>query len=115
MPYRTQWLSNTVDLPGATNDSLILSNVVTADSATYPVVVSNATDSVASSNAVLLVLTILPPVILTQPQSQTVVTNTTVTFSVTASMPCPYQWLSNTVDLAERDKRLPDFRQCGYG
>ena len=83
----------------ATNDSLILGNVVTADSATYQVVVSNATDAVTSSNAVLVVLTVPPPVILTQPQSQTVVTNATVTFSVTASNATYYQWQSNSVDL----------------
>ena len=40
------------------------------------------------------------PVIVDQPQSQTVLTNTTVTFSVTASNAMSYQWESNTVDLA---------------
>ena len=94
-----QWQSNTVDLPGATNDSLILSNVVTADSATYQVVVSGASQSVTSSNAVLVVLTAPLPVIITQPQSQTVLIDTTVTFSVIASNAASYQWQSNTFDL----------------
>jgi hypothetical protein len=97
-----QWESNMVDLAGATNSSLILSNVVTADSATYRVVVSNtnSTNSVTSSNAVLLVLTILPPVITTEPQSTNALTNTLVTFSVTGSNAVFYQWESNMVDLA---------------
>jgi hypothetical protein len=55
-----QWQSNLVAITAQTNDSLTLSNVVTSDSATYRVVVSNDTDSVISSNAVLLVLTNLP-------------------------------------------------------
>src|ERR1700677_1806050 len=55
-----QWQSNLVAITGQTNDLLTLSNVVTSDSATYRVVVSNDTDSVISSNAVLLVLTNLP-------------------------------------------------------
>ena len=50
-----QWQSNSIAILGQTNDSLTLSNVVTADSATYRVVVSNPTDSVTSSNAVLTV------------------------------------------------------------
>jgi hypothetical protein len=94
-----QWQSNTVDLLGATNDSLILSNLIVADSATYRVVVSNSTGAVTSSNAVLVVLTVPYPTISQQPQSQTVLTNTTVTFSVTASNAAAYQWESNLVDL----------------
>jgi hypothetical protein len=94
-----QWQTNMVDLPGATNASLTLSNVVLGDAATYRVVVGNASSSVISSNAVLLVLTILPPVIITQPQSQTVLTNSSVTFSVTASNAASFQWQTNTVDL----------------
>jgi hypothetical protein len=50
-----QWQSNTVAIPGQTKDSLTLSHVVISDSATYRVVVSNATSSLISSNAVLTV------------------------------------------------------------
>jgi hypothetical protein len=52
-----QWQSNMVDLAGQTNGSLTLSNVVLSDSATYRVVVGNATNSVISSDAVLTVTT----------------------------------------------------------
>jgi hypothetical protein len=41
-----------------------------------------------------------PPVILVQPQSQSVFTNVTVTFSVTASNATSYQWQSNTIAIA---------------
>jgi len=50
-----QWESNMVEITGQTNDSLTLSNVVTSDAATYRVVVGNGTNSVISSNAVLIV------------------------------------------------------------
>jgi hypothetical protein len=52
-----QWQSNTVAIVGQTGDTLTLNHVVIADSATYRVVVGNATGSVISSNAVLTVTT----------------------------------------------------------
>ncbi|MGD0812082.1 MAG: immunoglobulin domain-containing protein [Verrucomicrobiota bacterium] len=101
-----QWQSNGVDIAGQTNASLILSNVVTADSATYRVIVGNLAGTVASSNANLLMLTVGFPVITVQPQSQTVLTNTTVTFSVTASNAAFYQWQSNSADLPGQTNSL---------
>ena len=101
-----QWQSNNVDLLGATNSSLTLSNVVVEDSATYRVIVGNIVGAIPSSNAVLQVLTVPFPVITMQPQSQTVLTNTTVTFSVTASNAVFYQWQSNLVDLAGETNAL---------
>ena len=95
-----QWQSNSLDIPGATNVSLTLSNVVTSDSGTYRVVVGNASGSLTSSNAVLLVLTVAFPVIAAQPRSQTVLTNSTAVFSVNASNAAFYQWQSNLFDLS---------------
>ena len=94
-----QWQSNMVDIPGQTNASLTLSNVVTSDSAAYRVVAGDLSGTTVSSNAVLVVLTVGFPVITTQPVSQTPLTNTTVTFSVTASDAADYQWQSNLVDI----------------
>ncbi len=94
-----QWQTNMVDLPGATNSSLTLSNVVVEDSATYRVIVGNIVGTIPSSNAVLQVLTLLPPVITLQPQSQTVITNSTVSFSVAVSDMAAFQWQSNTVNI----------------
>ena len=95
-----QWASNTVAIAGATNSTLVLSNVVVADSASYSVVVSNSVASVISSNAVLTVVTAFPPVITAQPQNETVPTNSSITLSVTASGAASYQWASNTVAIA---------------
>jgi hypothetical protein len=94
-----QWQSNTVAIDGATNSTLELDNVATNFSATYNVVVSNATDSIVSSNAILLVLTAFPPVITNQPAGANALTNSTVTFSVGASNAVAFQWLSNSVDI----------------
>ena len=64
---------------------------------TYSVTVSNATGSVTSSSALLLVHT--PPTIQTQPQSQTVLPPDPVTFSVVAISnhggPLSYVWKKN--------------------
>jgi len=94
-----QWQNNFVNLPGQTNDSLTLTNVTLDDSGAYQVVVGNAVGPVTSSNAVLVVKTISAPVITAQPESQVVLTNTSVTFSVTASNGLSYQWLSNSITL----------------
>jgi len=91
-PFGYQWLWNGVALAGATNSSLVLSNVTSAASGAYTVKVSNANGSVLSAAAELSVLG--PPAITTEPQSQTVGVGTTVTFLVTATgaAPLSYQW-----------------------
>jgi plastocyanin len=94
-----QWQSNMVDLPGATNSLLTLDNVAVGDSGTYRVIVGNNEGSTTSSNAVLSVLIVLPPAITAQPQGQMAVTNSTVSFSVTATSAEYYQWQFNSVDL----------------
>jgi uncharacterized delta-60 repeat protein len=50
-----QWKLNGVDLPGATNANLTLANFNAANEGTYRVVVSNFTNSVTSSDALLMV------------------------------------------------------------
>ncbi len=91
-PFGYQWLRNAVALPGATNASLVLSNVTAAASGAYSVEVSNANGSVLSAAAGLSVLA--PPAITSEPHSQTANVGTTVTFLVTAmgSPPLSYQW-----------------------
>ncbi len=51
-----QWYKNSVLLPGATSAVLSLQNLKVSDAATYYVVVSNSSGSIASSSAVLFVL-----------------------------------------------------------
>jgi uncharacterized repeat protein (TIGR03803 family) len=83
------------NIAGSTNNSLTIANVSDADAATYNLVVSDATGSVTTSNAVLIVNDF--PFIVTQPQSQTVLVGSNVTFSATAYGAPPYvfQWYFN--------------------
>ena len=94
-----QWRFGVTNLPGATNLSLVLTNVQTNQAGIYSVVVSNAAGSVTSSNATLTVNT--PPVITGQPTDQSVTVTSNVTFSVTATgNPAPaYQWRFGVTNL----------------
>ena len=94
-PLIYQWRCNGLNIPDATNASLTFSPQPLSD-ATYSVAVMNAGGAVLSSNAFLTVL--LPPDILTQPQSQSVFPYTTnISFSVSAasSTSIRYQWWFN--------------------
>ena len=94
-PFFYQWWKNGGALPGATNTSYSIANVLTNDAGAYSVTVSNAAKSVGSTNAVLTVY--VTPFITVQPTNQTVWTGSNVTFSLTASgLPVPkYQWRKN--------------------
>lgn len=54
-PLRYQWKFNSSDLVGATNSSLVLSNVTGGFAGTYSVVVTNSAGSITSSNAMMAV------------------------------------------------------------
>ncbi|MEO5960809.1 MAG: immunoglobulin domain-containing protein, partial [Opitutaceae bacterium] len=97
LPVSYQWRKNSVAIPGATGASLTLNNVTAASAGSYTVFVSNSAGSVTSVPATLTVnppVTILPPVITTQPGSQTVNVNANATFSVVATGdgPLTYLW-----------------------
>ncbi|WP_040550647.1 LamG-like jellyroll fold domain-containing protein [Pedosphaera parvula] len=73
-PFSYQWISNDTNvLVGATNSSLVLSNVQLVASGTYSVIVSNSVGSILSSNATL---TVNPPPALVQVVSVTASSNT---------------------------------------
>lgn len=55
-PFEYQWQKDSLPLPGATNLSLVLTNLTLADGGVYRVMVSNPANSVTSSNATLTVL-----------------------------------------------------------
>lgn len=96
-PLRYQWfLNGLTPLGGATNATLSIPNVQAANGGSYSVQVSNAVGSVRSAEAVLTLKA--PPLITTQPASQTVSVGTDVNFSVVASgaAPLSYQWFFNT-------------------
>lgn len=99
-PLAFQWRKDSQPLSDATNSTLTLTNVQPADAGIYSVVVSNAAGTNTSSGATLTVN--VPPSISTQPQSQTVNSGATVSFTVFASgtAPLAYQWRTNGVDLA---------------
>lgn len=92
---RFQWLSNLVELPGATNASLVISNVQATHEADYAVAVSSGAVTNVSQSARLTV--VLHPLISAQPQSRTMRDGLSVTFSVTAegNGSVRYQWLFN--------------------
>jgi len=54
-PLSYQWSLNNVGIPGATNASLVLTNVQRSQAGSYAVVVTNAYGAATSSNAVLVV------------------------------------------------------------
>ena len=66
-PFQYQWRTNLVNIPGATNSSLVLTNVATLDSGSYDVVISNASGSSNSSPVVLMVNPASAPVFTTEP------------------------------------------------
>jgi uncharacterized repeat protein (TIGR03803 family) len=100
-----QWQENGTNLingdniSGATNRTLTIASVSDADAAVYSAVVSDATGSVTTSNAVLTVKDL--PFIASQPQSQTVGLGSNVTFNVIVygAPPFVFQWYFNETPL----------------
>jgi len=99
VPLSFQWRFQGVDLPGATNSTLDVINAQPEDAARYDVIITNSAGSITSAIADLFVN--VPPEILAQPESQSVIFGSNVTFSVTArgTAPLTYQWRKNGFDL----------------
>jgi hypothetical protein len=91
-PLSYQWLKGTSTLLAATNSNYSIAAVTTNDAASYSVVITNSAGSITSSVATLTVL--LPPAILTPPQSLTVSNGVNASFTVVAggSPPLTYLW-----------------------
>ena len=87
-----QWQFNGVNIPGATNATLTLTNAQTSTEGTYRVVLSTGAGSLTSSNATFTLIT--PPVItgLTQPGRQWLPFLSNITLAVTSTAPA--QWAS---------------------
>jgi hypothetical protein len=94
-----QWYFNGTAIAWATNASITLTNVQTANGGSYSVIVSNPAGSATSSTASLTVL--VPPAITVQPANVTVSSGGGATFSVTATGTAPlhYQWYFDGVAL----------------
>ena len=102
-PLSYQWQFNGTNISGATSSSLNLPDVQLAQSGNYAVQVSNRTNSVVSSAAVLTVEQ--PPVITTQPSDQTALVGKVgyaANFSVGAEgSPLSYQWYFDGGELTD--------------
>jgi len=103
-----QWQTNGVNLSGATNAALTLTNVQPpAQLLAYRAVVGNELGSIVSSNAIFYFVT--PPIIISQaplPTNQIVIYQTNVTLSVVATapgtnagFPLSYQWQFNGANI----------------
>lgn len=92
-PLAYQWSRDEVELAGATSATLTLPALTAAAVGNYTVVVRNGVGSITSV-AAPLVLTGLPPLIVTAPPARTVVAGATATFAVIASgsPTLGYQW-----------------------
>ncbi len=94
-PFTYQWRKNGANIAGANGSSFNIASVQFSDAGVYTVVVSNGAGSVESAPATLTVsATPVPPTILTQPASATVVAGSPAQFTVVAegSSPLAYQW-----------------------
>jgi len=90
-----QWQFGGADLPGATDSTLMLTNLSSADEGPYRVRVSNVAGTALSTEARLTVVS--PPVITAQPPSQWLPYGRPFTFSVTATsrVDVAYEWYLN--------------------
>jgi hypothetical protein len=99
-PLTYQWRRTGVDLLGANQPTLTLSNVQAVQAGNYQVIVSNAAGPVMSAPATLTVN--VPVTILEQPQGQSVSEGQPVVLTVVAAGtgPITYQWQRNGANLA---------------
>ena len=90
-----QWNLNGTPISGATASTLTISNATTANAGSYTCTVTNATGSVTSNAAAVVVATI--PVITTEPAGATIAGGGSATLTIAASgTPTPtYQWYLN--------------------
>lgn len=100
LPMKFQWRFNGTPLAGETNSWLALTSIQTNQAGAYQFVVTNRYGMVTSDVATLTVL-LAPPTFVQQPQSQTNVVSSNVTFSasVSGSSPLSYQWFFNDAPL----------------
>ena len=99
-PLAYQWTLNGASLAGATNQSLMFSNVLSAAVGSYAVRVSNPFGTVESAPATLSLAE--PLVITVPPARQTAAVGSNVIFSVnlTGALPIFFQWYFNSTVLA---------------
>ena len=102
-PLYYQWQSNAVSIAGATDATLVLTNAVVSDSASYDLMVSNSFGANSSAPVGLTVLPASAPLITQQPApaSATNYVGGLVTFTATVNgtPPIQLQWEHNGVNI----------------
>jgi uncharacterized repeat protein (TIGR01451 family) len=98
-PVSYQWLFNGVEINGATNSILVLTNLQLSQGGAYSLQLSNVYGEALSEAATLTVRS--EPVVLTPPVSRTVNAGNSTTFAVTAdgAPPLHYQWSLNGTNI----------------
>ncbi|MDP4207584.1 MAG: immunoglobulin domain-containing protein [Bacteroidota bacterium] len=98
-PFTYQWKKNGTDIAGATSSNYSIPSVSSGDVGSYTVAVTGTCGTVTSSAATLTVNAATS--ISTQPVSQSICLNGSVTFSVVAAGtgPFTYQWKKNGTDI----------------
>lgn len=107
-----QWKKNAADLAGQTASGLTLSNIGSADVATYTVVVTNTlggTTASTTSSAATLTLNEAPAIATIPDQTVVAGSNVTFTASATGSGTLSYQWKKGGVDLTGETARTLAF------
>jgi hypothetical protein len=101
-PLHYQWLQGVAPIAGATNSFLSWPQIGGSNAGMYSVMVSDPWGSTTSAEATLTVLGLGSPLILIQPQSQTVVVSNSVSFSpvVTGTGPLAIQWYNGRAAIA---------------
>lgn len=107
-PLFYQWLKDGTNLAdggsisGANGRILNLSNVITNDTGSYSVMVSNVLGSALSSNA-LLIVTSSPPFIVSQPVSTNIAAGDTAVLAanVLGNLPLIYRWQRDGTNLTD--------------
>lgn len=95
-----QWRKDQIPIPNATASPFIIPSAQLSDAGAYDVVVTNAFGSVTSAPPALLLVG-LPPMITSQPQSQTVGvgSNVTVGVAVSGTWSISAQWRKNDANI----------------
>jgi hypothetical protein len=99
-PFTYQWKKDGVDISGATAISYVISNVTTAASGNYTVLVSNSLGNSLSNIATLTVVN--APVFTQQPVAVSTSVGQSFTLSslATGDSPPTYQWFKNNVAIS---------------
>ena len=99
-PLSYQWSFNGTNITDATNATYSISDVQSNNDGVYSVIISDAVTNVVSSNANLNV--VYPIRIIAQPASQTLLSGSNATFTVTATGTISgYQWYFNGSPLTD--------------